>query len=88
MSEWEPGVIAAVVAFVTAVVTVLVSEVVRSFYQRRFHEFKLEACYFNRLQWREVPIRYRARLGETKLLGVWKIGFVNLFHMTKKRFIR
>lgn len=52
------------------------------------HELKLEACYFNKCYWREVPIKYRARIGKTKLQGSWKVGFTDLFHIIKKRVIR
>lgn len=52
------------------------------------HELKLEACYFNKCHWREVPVRYKARIGQTKLLSGWKVGFTNLFHIIRKRFIR
>ncbi len=52
------------------------------------HELKLEACYFNKCRWREVPIQYRARAGETKLLAGWKVGFTDLFHIIRKRVVR
>ena len=52
------------------------------------HELKLEACYFNKCRWREVPIHYRIRIGKTKLLSGWKVGFTDLFHIIKKRIIR
>ena len=52
------------------------------------HELKLEACYFNKCRWREVPIRYRARPGKTNLLSGWRVGFTDLFHMIKKRIVR
>jgi hypothetical protein len=52
------------------------------------HELKLEACYFSRCRWREVPIQYGARVGNTKLLSGWKVGFTDLFHIIKKRVIR
>ena len=52
------------------------------------HELKLEACYFNKYRWREVPLRYRARIGKTKLLSGWKVGFIDLLHIIKKRIIR
>jgi glycosyltransferase involved in cell wall biosynthesis len=52
------------------------------------HELKLEACYFNKCRWKEVPIKYTARVGKTKLVGSWKIGFADLFHIMKKRIIR
>jgi hypothetical protein len=49
------------------------------------HEIKLEALYFSRCRWREVPIQYRNRIGETKLSSGWTVGFIVLFHMIKKR---
>lgn len=52
------------------------------------HELKLEACYFNKCRWREVPIRYMARSGKTKLLDGWRVGFTDLFHIIRKRIIR
>ena len=50
-------------------------------------ELKVEACYFSKARWREVPIKYRARLGEVKLRG-WRDGFGNLCRLIKKRIIR
>jgi len=50
-------------------------------------ELKLEACYFAKCRWKEVPIEYRQRVGNVKL-GGWKVGLGNLFHLFKKRFIR
>ena len=52
------------------------------------HELKIEACYFAKCRWKEVPIQYGVRLGKTKLLGGWKTGFTDLFHIIKKRIIR
>jgi hypothetical protein len=52
------------------------------------HELKIEACYFNKCRWKEVPILYRARSGQTKLLSGWKVGFTDLFHIIKKRVMR
>jgi glycosyltransferase involved in cell wall biosynthesis len=52
------------------------------------HELKLEACYFSKCPWREVPVKYRARVGDTKLLSGWKVGLTDLIHMTKKRVVR
>jgi len=52
------------------------------------HELKLEACYYNKYRWKEVPIGYRARAGETKLVRTWKVGLSDLFHIMKKRIIR
>jgi len=50
-------------------------------------EIKLEACYFIKSRWKEVPIRYRARLGKSKLRK-WRDGLGNLCYLIKKRFIR
>ena len=52
------------------------------------HEIKLEACYYNKLRWKEVPIRYMSRAGNTKLMTGWKVGFWDLCHIIKKRVIR
>jgi len=52
------------------------------------HEIKIEACYYNRCRWMEVPIRYRRRVGRTKLLDAWKVGLIDLCHITKKRLVR
>ncbi len=50
-------------------------------------ELKIEACYFSKARWREVPINYRARLGKVKLRS-WRDGFGNLCRMIKKRIVR
>jgi hypothetical protein len=50
-------------------------------------ELKLEACYFAKCNWKEIPIEYRARIGKVKL-KVWRDGFSNLFYLFKKRIIR
>jgi len=50
-------------------------------------ELKLEACHFAKCQWREIPIKYRARVGKIKLRA-WKDGFRNLLYLIKKRFRR
>jgi len=56
------------------------------------HEIKIEACYFNKCRWREVPIRYEARSGGSAKLTSgwrgWKAGFADLFHIAKKRIVR
>ena len=52
------------------------------------HELKIEVCYYNRCRWKEVPIRYRGRFGETKLQSGWRVGSTDLFHILKKRLIR
>jgi len=50
-------------------------------------ELKLEACYFIKSNWKEVPIEYRARVGEVKLRS-WRDGLGNLFRLIKKRVMR
>jgi hypothetical protein len=52
------------------------------------HEIKIEACYYDRCRWKEVPIRYRRRVGKTKLLNAWKVGLIDLCHIAKKRLVR
>jgi glycosyltransferase involved in cell wall biosynthesis len=56
------------------------------------HEIKIEACYFNKCCWREVPIRYKARYGGiVKLTGGWngwKAGVTDLLNIVKKRVAR
>ncbi len=48
-------------------------------------ELKIEAFTRRDLRCTELPIYYRARIGESKL-NVWKDGFYNLFFMFRKRF--
>jgi len=50
-------------------------------------EIKVEACHFARLRYREMPIKYRPRMGEIKL-RVWRDGFQNLLYLIKKRLTR
>ena len=52
------------------------------------HEVKIEACYYARCRWKEAPIRYSPRVGQTKLLNGWKVGFLDAFHIAKKRVVR
>lgn len=52
------------------------------------HEFKIEACYYGKCPWQEVPISYRTRTGETKLLNGWKVGLIDFLHIAKKRVVR
>ncbi len=52
------------------------------------HEIKIEACHYAKFRWKEVPIRYRARAGQTKLLNGWKVGLTDLLHIAKKRLVR
>ena len=48
-------------------------------------ELKIEAFTQRDLRCTELPIYYRARVGESKL-NVWKDGFYNLFFLFRKRF--
>jgi hypothetical protein len=48
-------------------------------------EIKVEAFGHRRLKARELPIYYKARIGESKL-NLWKDGFANLVFLFKKRF--
>ncbi len=48
-------------------------------------ELKIEAFTKRDLRCTELPIYYRARVGESKL-NVWRDGFYNLFFLFKKRF--
>ena len=48
-------------------------------------ELKIEAFSKRDLRCTELPIYYRARIGESKL-NVWKDGFYNLFFLLRKRF--
>ena len=50
-------------------------------------EIKIEAFHFAKCRWKEVPIKYKPRAGKVKL-GGWKVGFGNLLHLFKKRFVR
>jgi glycosyltransferase involved in cell wall biosynthesis len=50
-------------------------------------ELKIEACHFSGARWKEIPIRYRARLGEVKLRG-WRDGLGNLLSLVRKRIAR
>lgn len=50
-------------------------------------ELKIEACYFARCRWKEIPIQYGPRSGKAKL-GGWKVGFGNLFYLIKKKIVR
>jgi glycosyltransferase involved in cell wall biosynthesis len=52
------------------------------------HEIKIEACYYAKCRWKETPIRYSPRVGQTKLLNGWKVGFLDMFHIAKKRVVR
>ena len=52
------------------------------------HELKLEACYYNKYRWKEVPIRYKARAGNSKLLRGWLVGVLDLYHIIKMRITR
>jgi len=50
-------------------------------------EIKLDAIYYNKCRWQEVPIRYRCRVGEQKLSG-WSDGPRNLLALFRKRIHR
>ena len=50
-------------------------------------EIKIEAADFLKCRWKEVPIRYRVRLGEAKIRS-WKHGFGNLLYLFVKRVAR
>jgi dolichol-phosphate hexosyltransferase len=52
------------------------------------HELKLEACYFDKRRWKEVPVKYRTRVGDTKLMSGWLVGLTDLAHIAQKRIIR
>jgi len=52
------------------------------------HELKLEACYYNKYRWKELPIKYKARTGNSKLLRGWLVGILDLFHLIKMRITR
>lgn len=63
---------------------ILKQAVLRSNSMSMSEEIKLEACYFLKCRWTEVPIRYRARIGEVKL-RTWRHGFGNLLYLLWKR---
>ena len=48
-------------------------------------EIKLRASYFAKCRWKEIPIKYKVRVGEVKLRK-WRDGFQNLSHLIKLRF--
>lgn len=50
-------------------------------------ELKIEAVYFLGCRWKEVPIRYKVRVGEVKLRS-WRHGLGNLFYLLRKRIMR
>lgn len=50
-------------------------------------ELKIEAIFYQKRRWREVPIKYSVRLGEAKIAS-WKHGFENLMYLFKKRVVR
>jgi dolichol-phosphate hexosyltransferase len=56
------------------------------------HEIKIEACYFGKHSWKEVPITYKARVGGlvklTNSWNGWKAGFADLIHIAQKRLVR
>ena len=50
-------------------------------------EVKIEACCYAGCRWAEIPVHYCPRVGRAKL-GGWKVGFLNLLHLFKKRLWR
>lgn len=52
------------------------------------HELKIEACYYNKNRWEEFPISYKKRHGKTNLSNAWKVGFMDLADIFKKRLMR
>ena len=50
-------------------------------------EIKLGACYFAKCRWREVPIKYRRRIGDAKICA-WRDGVQNLLFLARKRLVR
>jgi glycosyltransferase involved in cell wall biosynthesis len=50
-------------------------------------ELKLEACFYARCKWNEIPINYYNRVGHGKLNG-WVAGFRDLYFLFKKRIRR
>lgn len=52
------------------------------------HEIKIEACCYQKCRWKEIPIRYSSRCGETKLTNAWKVGLIDFCHIAKKRIKR
>ena len=50
-------------------------------------ELKLDTIFWINCRWKEVPIEYYPRVGETKLLG-WNHGFRNQVDLIRKRFYR
>jgi len=67
--------------------SILDSLVLRSDGMPLSEELKVEACYYARCHWKEMPIQYRVRVGQIKL-RVWKDGFQNFLYLVKKRFVR
>jgi len=65
MGMWEnPKVIAALIAAITSVTTLLLSSLIKSIYERRFHVFKLEAehRYEQRKKIKEILSKNKIRL--------------------------
>jgi dolichol-phosphate hexosyltransferase len=50
-------------------------------------ELKIEALYFLKARWKEVPIQYRVRVGKPKI-RTWKHGMENLLFLFSKRIKR
>ncbi len=50
-------------------------------------EMKIEAGYYTRCRWEEMPIKYRTRVGKIKL-RFWQDGMQNLSFLIRKRIVR
>jgi len=50
-------------------------------------EIKIEACYFAKCRWKEVPIRYKPRIGNAKFGGL-KVGVINLLALFWQKLFR
>lgn len=50
-------------------------------------EIKIEACYFAKCRWKEIPIRYRRRIGNAKF-GGFRVGVINLLSLFWKKLLR
>ncbi len=50
-------------------------------------EIKIEALRNRRIRFEEISIQYSSRLGEIKL-NPWRDGFINLWFLVRKRFVR
>lgn len=66
---------------------VLDRAILRSHSMSFSEELKIEACHFLRCAWKEIPIRYSARVGDAKL-RTWRDGLGNLLYLIRKRLKR